>query len=58
MSIFKTGNMIYRNFGASGLKVSAISLGNMINYKEENYQEDENIIKLALQNGINHFDTA
>ena len=54
MSIFKTGNMIYRNFGASGLKVSAISLGNMINYKEENYQEDENIIKLALY----HFDTA
>lgn len=58
MSIFKPGNMVYRRFGHSGLKVSVISFGNMINYKEENYQEDENIIKLALESGINHFDTA
>jgi len=50
--------MVYRRFGHSGLKVSVISFGNMINYKEENYQEDENIIKLALESGINHFDTA
>jgi aryl-alcohol dehydrogenase-like predicted oxidoreductase len=35
MSILKPGKMIYRNFGNSGLKVSAISLGNMINFREE-----------------------
>jgi aryl-alcohol dehydrogenase-like predicted oxidoreductase len=33
---FNSENMIYRNLGRSGLKVSAISFGNMINYKEEN----------------------
>jgi len=38
MSIFQPGKMIYKNFGSSGLKLSVISLGNMINYKEENYQ--------------------
>jgi len=50
--------MLYRNFGNSGLKVSVISLGNMINYKPENYEEDKNIILTALKNGINHIDTA
>lgn len=58
MSVFKTGKMVYRNFGNSGLKTSIISLGNMINSKEETYQVDEDIVKLALENGINHFDTA
>jgi aryl-alcohol dehydrogenase-like predicted oxidoreductase len=29
-------NMIYRNLGRTGLKVSAISFGNMMNSKEEN----------------------
>lgn len=58
MSVLQPGKMIYKNFGQSGLKISVLSLGNMINYKEENYQEDENIIKVALANGINFFDTA
>jgi len=54
----QTGKMIYKNFGNSGLKVSVISLGNMINYHPENYEVDKNIIEVALKNGINHFDTA
>ena len=58
MSVFQVGKMIYRNFGNSGLKTSVISLGNMINSKEENYAVDEEIIRVALANGINHFDTA
>lgn len=58
MSILKPGKMIYRNFGNSGLKVSAISLGNMINFREEAFAQDEQIFKTALENGINHFDTA
>jgi len=58
MSLLQTGKMIYRNFGNSGLKVSAISLGNMINCNPANYEEDKRIIEVALKNGINHFDTA
>ncbi len=37
MSVFNAGKMLYRSFGNSGLKVSVISLGNMINSREENY---------------------
>ena len=33
MSVLNVGKMIYKNLGNSGLKVSAIALGNMINYK-------------------------
>ena len=58
MSVLQPGKMIYRNFGNSGLKVSAISMGNMINYKPETYEEDKKIIDVCLQNGINCFDTA
>lgn len=58
MSVFQTGKMLYRNFGNSGLKTSVISLGNMMNSKEETYAVDEEIIRVALANGINHFDTA
>lgn len=58
MSVFQTGKMTYRNFGNSGLKTSVISLGNWINSKEENYAIDEEIIRVALANGINHIDTA
>lgn len=58
MSTLQPGKMPYNNFGNSGLKVSAISLGNMINVKPENYEEDKKIIEVALKNGINHFDTA
>ena len=56
--VFKTGNMQYRYFGKSGLKVSVISFGNMINYKAENAEVDEALIRKCLANGVNHFDTA
>jgi len=58
MTTLQPGKMTYNNLGNSGLKVSAISLGNMINYKPETYEEDKKIIEVALKNGINHFDTA
>ena len=58
MSVLNVGKMLYRNFGNSGLKVSAISLGTMINYKTENYQEDRSIISTCLKNGVNFFDTS
>jgi len=58
MSLLQTGSMIYRNFGNSGLRISAISVGNMINYKPETYEQDKEIIAVSLKNGINHFDTA
>lgn len=34
MQVFNSSKMIYRNLGNTGLKVSIISLGNMINYKD------------------------
>lgn len=58
MSHLNLGKMIYRNFGNSGLKVSVISLGNMINYKPENFEEDKKIVEVCLKNGVNFFDTA
>ena len=58
MQAFKTNKMIYRNLGNSGLKVPIISFGNMINYKPENEEVDQLIIRKCLANGINHFDTA
>ena len=56
--MFQPGKMTYRNFGNSGLKVSVISMGNMINVREDTYEEDKKIIEVCLKNGINHFDTA
>jgi aryl-alcohol dehydrogenase-like predicted oxidoreductase len=58
MSLYKAGKMQYRFFGNSGLSTSIISLGNMVNSRQETYKDDEELIKTALQNGINHFDTA
>ena len=56
--MFKKGNMEYRYLGNSGLRVSVLSFGNMINWKEENYETDLKIIKKCLESGINYFDTA
>jgi aryl-alcohol dehydrogenase-like predicted oxidoreductase len=50
--------MQYKNLGHSGLKVSTISFGNMINHVEKNREEDTKIIKKCLDAGINFFDTA
>ena len=51
--------MIYRQVGASGLKVSALSLGSWLTYGR-NVAEDtaETIIHTAYECGINSFDTA
>lgn len=40
--------MEYVNLGKSGLKVSVISFGNMVNNKPELYEEDKAIIKKCL----------
>lgn len=58
MSRLNFGKMIYRKFGNSGLKVSVISLGNMINYRAENYEEDKKIVETCIKNGVNFFDTS
>jgi aryl-alcohol dehydrogenase-like predicted oxidoreductase len=57
MSKLQPQKMHYRNFGNSGLKVSALSLGNMTNFKPETYEEDKAIVAACLKNGINYFDT-
>ena len=51
-----TSKMIYRYLGNSGLRVSVLSWGNWINGKDES--ENAKTIKVALENGINFFDTA
>lgn len=58
MTTLQPGKMIYRNFGNSGVKVSVLSMGNMINVRPDTYEEDKKIIEVCLKNGINHFDTA
>ena len=55
--MFKTANMKYRNFGNSGLKISVVSLGVMVN-SESNADDLAELLKVCLENGINHFDTA
>ena len=58
MSKLVPGKMIYNCYGNSGLKISAMSVGNMVNFKPETYEEDKKIVETALKNGINFFDTA
>jgi len=51
--------MIYRNLGASGLKVSEIALGSWISFHDAGDMElPEKIIDRAYALGINFFDTA
>lgn len=56
--MFNHKNMEYRKLGSTGLRVSAVSYGNMINYTPENVDVDDSIIARCLENGINFFDTA
>ena len=58
MSILNPSNMIYRNFGNSGLKISAISLGTATYSSMEQLETNQKTIELALKNGINYFDTS
>ena len=48
--------MEYRTLGNTGLKVSLLSFGNSVNNRDDKLTLD--CIKLALENGINYFDTA
>ena len=50
--------MEYRNLGSSGLKVSEICLGTMTFGRRTDEEESIKLVNLALQNGINFFDTA
>lgn len=49
--------MRYRFLGKSGIQVSVLSWGNWINVKNDNEITTETV-KLALESGINFFDTA
>lgn len=51
--------MIYRNFGNSGLKISAISLGTATyNNNSDNLETNQKTIEVAIKSGINYFDTS
>ena len=50
--------MEYRRMGRTGLKVSEICLGTMTFGKSTDAEEAGNIVQLALDAGINFFDTA
>ena len=56
--MFATKNMEYRTLGNTGLKVSAIGYGNMVNSSQERADLDDSLIFKCLENGINFFDTA
>ena len=51
--------MQYRRSGASGLKLPAMSLGLWHNFGAiDNFENARNILRLAFDNGITHFDLA
>lgn len=57
MEAIKKSKMIYRYLGNSGLRVSVMSWGNWLNSNDESDITNETV-KIALENGINFFDTA
>jgi aryl-alcohol dehydrogenase-like predicted oxidoreductase len=50
--------MEYRRLGNTGLKVSALGFGNMVNSHVDRVDIDDSIVKKCLEKGINFFDTA
>lgn len=51
--------MAYRRSGRSGLKLPAVSLGLWHNFGDiDNQQTAHDILRLAFDNGITHFDLA
>ena len=55
----KKSLMEYRYLGRTGLKVSLLSFGNMVNVHGDDAQERHNeIVAKLLENGVNFFDTA
>lgn len=49
--------MIYRNYGTTGIKLSAVGLGG-ISIKGLGLKESSKIISFAIDNGVNYFDVA
>ena len=55
----KKSLMEYRYLGNTGLRVSVVGFGNMVNHMAEDPQGSTNeIVKRCLEYGINFFDTA
>ncbi|XP_035697680.1 voltage-gated potassium channel subunit beta-2-like [Branchiostoma floridae] len=55
----KFSNMIYRNLGRSGLRVSCLGLGTWVTFGGQVTDEmAEELMTLAYENGVNLFDTA
>lgn len=55
------GKMVYRFLGKTGIRVSVLGFGNYLNNDKSTEEEEEityQCIKLAIDNGINYFDTA
>src|SRR5512135_3747188 len=50
--------MIYNTYGATGLKISAISFGGMRFPNQDDVEDCASLIKAAYDAGINYFDTA
>ena len=50
--------MEYRTLGASGLKVSRLSLGSALVWGKEDQSTCDDVVKLAWESGINFFDTS
>ena len=56
--MFNHKEMEYRRLGNTGLKVSALGFGNMVNSSVDRVQVDDSIVAKCLEKGINFFDTA
>jgi L-glyceraldehyde 3-phosphate reductase len=53
------GKMEYRRCGNSGLKLPAVSLGLWHNFGHiDNFENARDILRMAFDNGITHFDLA
>ena len=50
--------MIYRDYGKTGKKISAIGFGGMRFDNPEDYDFSAEMLLYALENGISYFDTA
>lgn len=50
--------MIYRNYGSTGIKVSAIGFGGMRFENQNDVDACASLVKAAYDKGINYFDTA
>ena len=50
--------MEYTRLGNTGLLISRISFGNMVNFAPEDEEVNTEIIKTCYEAGVNFFDTA